>query len=92
MVKLHNTILVGMIPGPREPPNLNPFLEPLVSDLNRLYKGIYVNSPAGIVKICAILSGFKICCTVYVSFKGPATRYLAILDVRAALALTGKFS
>lgn len=28
--KPHNTILVGMIPGPREPANLNPFLEPLV--------------------------------------------------------------
>ena len=54
--KPHNTILVGMIPGPREPPNLNPFLEPLVSDLKRLYQGIYVRTPDGRVKIRAILS------------------------------------
>ena len=36
--------------------NLNPFIEPLVSDLNRLYQGIYVNSPTGRIKIRAILS------------------------------------
>lgn len=53
--KPHNTILVGMIPGPSEPANLNPFLEPLVSDLKRLYQGIYVNSSTGRVKIRAIL-------------------------------------
>ena len=45
-----------MIPGPRELANLNAFLEPLVSDLKRLYEGIYVSSSARRVKIRAILT------------------------------------
>ena len=40
--KAHNIILIGMIPGLNEPSNLNPFLAPLVSDLNRLFTGVYV--------------------------------------------------
>ena len=54
--KPHNITLVGMIPRPRQPANLKPFLEPLVSDLNRLYQMIFVNSPTGRIKIRAILS------------------------------------
>ena len=54
--KPHNLILVGMIPGPHEPANMNPFLEPLVIDLKRLYQGFYVNTPAGRVKIRAVLA------------------------------------
>ena len=54
--KPHNTILVGMIPGPHEPTNMNPFLEPLVTELKRLYEGIYVNVSSRMVKIRAILA------------------------------------
>lgn len=45
-----------MIPGPHEPTNMNPFLEPLVTELKRLYEGIYVNVSSRMVKIRAILA------------------------------------
>lgn len=35
--KLENVILVGMIPGPKEPKNMNPFLTPFVNEMNELY-------------------------------------------------------
>ena len=54
--KAHNILLVGMIPGPHEPSNLNPLLEPLVKDLQRLYEGIYVTVQSKQVKIRAILT------------------------------------
>ena len=38
--KRENIILVGMIPGPREPKCLNPFLKPLVEELLELWNGI----------------------------------------------------
>ena len=40
--KMHNIILVGMIPGPNEPSNLNPFLGPLISNLSQLFTGVFV--------------------------------------------------
>ena len=43
--KVHNMILVGLIPGPNEPSDMNPFLSPLVEDLKRLFEGIYVTDP-----------------------------------------------
>ncbi len=38
-----NLILVGIIPGPSEPTNLNGFLAPLVSELDELWKGLLFN-------------------------------------------------
>ena len=39
--KTENVILVGLIPGPHEPSHdLNSYLEPLVQDLLRLWKGL----------------------------------------------------
>lgn len=39
--KEENVILVGLIPGPREPEHdINSFLEPLVNDLLKLWKGV----------------------------------------------------
>ena len=36
-----NSIVVGIIPGPREPKlHMNSYLEPLVSDLLKLWKGV----------------------------------------------------
>ena len=37
---LENVIVVGCIPGPSEPHNLNPYLEPLVEDLLTLWDGV----------------------------------------------------
>ena len=42
--KLENIILVGMIPGPKEPENVNPFLKPIVDDLKTLYEGINLHT------------------------------------------------
>ena len=42
--KQENTILVGLIPGPHEPRHdLNTFLEPLVEDLLKLWRGVELN-------------------------------------------------
>ena len=38
-------LLVGLIPGPNEPSDMNPFLSPLVEDLKRLFEGVYVTDP-----------------------------------------------
>ena len=39
-----NMILVGIIPGPHEPSlSINSFLEPLIIDLNKLWKGIQID-------------------------------------------------
>ena len=38
--KRENVILCGLLPGPGEPSTLNPFLEPLVSELLELWKGV----------------------------------------------------
>ena len=39
--KFENVILVGMIPGPKEPKrDINSFLLPLVNDLNELFRGV----------------------------------------------------
>ena len=44
-------ILVGIIPGPREPSlDINSFLEPMVADLMKLWKGIEVETSEG--KLC----------------------------------------
>ena len=70
--KRENMILVGLIPGPHEPQkNINTFLQPLVEDLRRLWKGVNMNIPsikavknircALLCVACDIPAGRKIC-------------------------------
>lgn len=54
--KEENIIICGLIPGPNEPSkNINSFLQPLVDDLQRLWKGDEVILPKGKVTIKAAL-------------------------------------
>ena len=39
-----NIILIGVIPGPKEPKSLNPHLKPVVNDLLNLWKGMSMQS------------------------------------------------
>lgn len=51
-----NMILVGIIPGPNEPSlHINSFLEPLVEDLQQLWKGVDMTTPDGVKTIRAAL-------------------------------------
>ena len=67
--KRENVILCGLIPSPKEPCNLDPFLEPLVSELLDLWKGIEmsVNGNKRFVRgalicvACDIPAGRKVC-------------------------------
>ena len=44
--KFDNLILVGMIPGPKEPKrDINTFLAPLVDELKKLYRGVTLKNP-----------------------------------------------
>lgn len=58
--KLTNIILVGLIPGPKEPPKtINTYLDPLVTDLVKLYHGVEIPNPhslLGKTKIKAVLN------------------------------------
>lgn len=58
--KLKNIILVGLIPGPKEPPKLiNTYLDPLINDLIKLYHGVDISNPHSVfgkTKIKAMLS------------------------------------
>ena len=49
-------ILVGIIPGPEEPKNCNPFLSSMVKDLNTLYHGITLPGNLGLHHIRAVLA------------------------------------
>ena len=68
--KLKNIILVGLIPGPKEPPKtINTYLDPLVNDLVKLYHGVEIpnaHSLFGKRKIKAVMN--CIVCDI------PATR------------------
>ena len=45
----HNIILVGVIPGPKEPElHINSFLQPLVDDLKKLWKGVQMITYHGV--------------------------------------------
>ena len=62
--KLENIIIVGVIPGPNEPQNINPYLEPLVCELMQFWTGIKLplNTSSGVVEEvvkCALLC---VCC------------------------------
>lgn len=50
-------IVVGILPGPSEPTlNINTYLDPLVSDLERLWEGVFVNVKGKRTKIRAAVS------------------------------------
>ena len=53
---MDNIILVGLIPGLREPKSLKTYLDLLVDDLHKFYHGISLLCPSGNVKIRAVLS------------------------------------
>lgn len=45
--QVKNLILVGIIPGPKEPKDVNPYLKPLVDELTKLYwYGFTVKNPS----------------------------------------------
>lgn len=56
--KQENVILVGIIPGPKEPKlTINSYLAPLVDDLKEFWTGINIMLPSGcnvIVRVCLI--------------------------------------
>ena len=43
--KVSNIILVGLIPGPKEPKSINPYLDLLVDDLRQLFHGVDIPHP-----------------------------------------------
>lgn len=43
--RLENLLIVGCIPGPREPVSINSYLKPLVNDLMKLWDGISIIHP-----------------------------------------------
>ena len=65
--KLENVMIVGVLPGPREPKkNMNSYLRPLVDELLELWKGTFLSAPGMFVPVyCAMLC---------VSCDLPATR------------------
>ena len=56
--KIENVILAGIIPGPKEPKNMNSLLDPIVSDLNKLFNGVMMKNPTSLSTVRAVLS----CC------------------------------
>lgn len=69
--KQENVLLVGLLPGPSEPSNINGYLKPLVNELNELWQGkelkIYNAAGTRLVR-CALLcascdlpAGRKLC-------------------------------
>ena len=65
--KQENIILVGIIPGPKEPKlNINSYLSPLVDELKEFWHGVDINVDSDIIKVCIRL--LCISCDI------PATR------------------
>lgn len=52
--KMENVILVGMIPGPKEPKNMNPFLRPLVNEMKELYAGVTFRNPSAFLSVSTV--------------------------------------
>ena len=72
--KPENIIIVSTIPGPKEPgcDDLNPYLDPLVNDLLKLWNGVQMQAPPG-----SILGSRMIrAALVYICSDLPATRKL----------------
>ena len=69
--KRENVILIGLIPGPKEPPlSINSYLTPLVSELLKLWNGVQMPVPVGHSEFvrCALMcvgcdlpAGRKVC-------------------------------
>lgn len=66
--KQENVLLVGLLPGPSEPSNINSYLEPLVNELNELWQGKELNVSGTRLVRCALLcascdlpAGRKLC-------------------------------
>ena len=51
---IENIILVGMLPGPNEPSNINPYLSRLVEDLNSLYKEVSFRNTSSLSSVSSI--------------------------------------
>ena len=69
---VENVIIVGCIPGPREPKlNINSYLKPLVDELLELYHGIQIKTPKSIFSFTSVR-----CMLTSVSADVPATRKL----------------
>ncbi|XP_022102683.1 uncharacterized protein LOC110985747 [Acanthaster planci] len=67
--KQENTIVVGVIPPlDKEPASLNSFLEPVVKELNALWKGVQISTPCEVMTI----QGALMCCSADL----PANRKL----------------
>ena len=75
--KEENAILIGIIPGPKEPPlNLNSFLQPLASELITLYEGYEIEVGSVSLKLHAVIN--LIACDI------PATRKVLALPGHSA--------
>ena len=63
--KKDNCLLVGLIPGPKEPHDINSFLRPFVADLIKLWAGVEMNKRkvrcALLCVACDIPAGRKLC-------------------------------
>ena len=69
--KPENIIIVSTIPGPSEPNcnHLNPYLEPMVDDLIKLWQGVHVKTPHSVFSTMVLRVALSyICCDL------PATR------------------
>ena len=70
--KPENIIIVSTIPGPKEPScaEINPYLEPLVSDLLKLWDGVQMQTPGNFILPSRTIRA----ALVYISCDLPATR------------------
>lgn len=70
--KMENIILVGVIPGPKEPKlTMNSYLYPLVQEMKELWEGVIIPCAATPVK-CVLVRAAITCCASDI----PATRKL----------------
>ena len=55
MSAIKKKMLVGIIPGPKEPrQHINTFLFPLVQDLQKLYEGITYQNPTSLIQLTTL--------------------------------------
>ena len=59
--KCENVILIGIIPGPREPEDLNPFLKPLVDELLELWEGVRFSVAVSTGRTEQVIRGALLC-------------------------------
>ena len=83
--RIENVILVGLLPGPHEPTNLNGYLTPLVNELLDFWKGMKLNvhgsSDAKLVRFallcasCDLPAGRKLCGFVTATYNNSQHAY-----------------